>query len=77
MSRKSNQQLIKEFRDLLTHGFFIEDTEGEPHVHGDQYQAGLLATKAWRSDLWVLFNQIKDRLDPLSVELRERNEKQD
>lgn len=72
MARPSNQELAKQFRELLTKGFYIEDEEGEPHLSGDQHERGLRATKAWRNDLWRAFRAIEDRLDPLAELAREK-----
>lgn len=61
MTRKTNQELAAEFRNLLTHG--AKDML-DAHV--------LELTKPWRAELWRAFNEIEDRLDPLRVEARNK-----
>lgn len=70
--RPSNQEICAGFRELITHGFYIEDEEGEPHTSGDQHERGLRATKAWRNDLWRAFREIEDRLCPMEAMRREK-----
>lgn len=72
MTRPTNRELCAAFRALLTHGFYIEDMEGEPHTQGEQHSRGLLATKAWRSDLWRAFRELERRLDPIGEMERDK-----
>lgn len=72
MTRPSNQELVKQFRELLTKGVYFTDDEGEIHTAGDQYDAGMAATKPWRNELWRAFRAIEDRLDPLAELAREK-----
>lgn len=75
MSRPTNQELVKQFRELLTKGVYFTDDEGEIHTAGDQYDAGMAATKPWRNELWKAFRELEDRLDPIGAMDRERNKK--
>jgi hypothetical protein len=75
MTRPSNQELAKRFRELLTKGVYFTDDEGEIHTAGDQYDAGMAATKPWRNELWRAFREIEDRLDPIGAMDRERKSK--
>ncbi len=77
MTRPSNQELAKQFRELLTKGVYFTDDEGEIHTAGDQYDAGMAATKPWRNELWRAFRELEDRLDPLAELARTKaNDKQ-
>lgn len=69
MARLTNQQLAANFRELLTHGFFVNDVDGVPSTKSHT----LAATKNWRNELWKAFHEIEDRLDPLGA--MERNRK--
>lgn len=62
MTRKSNRQLVVEFRALLTDGARERFDDAE-----------LELTRAYRADLWRAFNAIEERLDPLLAVIRERN----
>lgn len=72
ITRPSNQELVKQFRELLTAGVYFTDDEGEIHTAGDQYDAGMAATKPWRNDLWRKFRELEDRLDPLAALARDK-----
>lgn len=72
MTRPSNQALVKQFRELLTKGVYFTDDEVEIHTAGEQYDAGMAATKPWRNELWRTFRAIEDRLDPLAELAREK-----
>jgi hypothetical protein len=62
MAEKSNKELVIEFFDLMTNGFFIsgdlvDDAE-------KQTSEVLQMTKTWRRELWRKFFEIEDRLCP-------------
>lgn len=56
----------------MTAGVYFTDDEGEIHTAGDQYDAGMAATKPWRNELWKAFRELEDRLDPIGAMDRER-----
>lgn len=61
MGRPTNQELCKDFRDLLTHT-----------ARKDLDEETLLVTKRWRNKLWKAFDELEDRLLPLKVIDKER-----
>jgi len=65
LTRPTNQDLCREFRTLLTEGFYVVDTVGEIHTQGAAIADETLAvTKPWRGDLWKAFRELEDRLCP-------------
>lgn len=62
MAEKGNKELVIEFFDLMTNGFFISGdlvTDAER-----QTSEALQMTKQWRRELWKKFFEIEDRLCP-------------
>lgn len=62
MAEKSNQQLVIEFFDLMTNGFFIAGDLVKDHER--QTSEALQMTKQWRQQLWKKFYELEDRLCP-------------
>lgn len=62
MAEKSNKQLVIEFFDLMTNGFFISGDLVEDDAR--QTSEALQMTKQWRQQLWKKFYEIEDRLCP-------------
>lgn len=62
MAEKSNKQVVEEFFDLMTNGFFISgDAVIDPER---QTSEALQMTKQWRQQLWKQFYAIEERLCP-------------
>lgn len=62
MAEKGNKELVIEFFDLMTNGFFIDGdlvTDAER-----QTSEALQMTKQWRRELWRKFYEIEERLCP-------------
>jgi len=62
--RPTNEELCKEYRELLSHGFYVETKDGEPILDGNWREELAGFTKAWRNDLWKKFRELEDRLCP-------------
>lgn len=75
LKRPTNQELATEFRALLTGGatdaFQLAITNQTTNINVE-YEELLSLTKPWRNELWKLFAEIEERLDPLGVETRRR-----
>lgn len=65
MARPTNQQLVEEFKSLLTEGFYTVNSDGEV-LDGRHAQdpGGLRATKLWRGELWKALARLEKRLCP-------------
>lgn len=60
---RPNREIVKEFRTLLTAGFYVVTPFGE--IMSDKLKAEhLTATKPWRNELWKAFGELERRLCP-------------
>ncbi|UTU07880.1 hypothetical protein CcrC1_gp194 [Caulobacter phage C1] len=59
----TDDHLRREFKKLLTQGFYVVDEDGVIQ-EGEALDAALLSTKPWRGDLWKAFRLLEDRLWP-------------
>lgn len=66
-----NRILCAAFRDTLTKGFFA--VESDEVLTGEEAEKYLVATKAWRNELWKQFRELEDRLCPVQAHARKRN----
>lgn len=66
MSRPSNADLCVGFRDLLTDGFYVVNSDGQvfDSVVDPERERGLQETKRWRGEVWKAFRELEDRLCP-------------
>ena len=75
LKRPTNQELAAEMRALLTGGatdaFQLAITNQTTNINVE-YEELLALTKPWRNELWKLFGEIEERLDPLGTETRRR-----
>ena len=64
MTTKSNRDLCENFARLLTDGFYADNS-----IDPDE---ALRLTKSWRSEVWVAFREIRDRLLPVDADMRKK-----
>lgn len=79
MARPTNQELAERFRNLLTNGASgsfdsVAKQLSLRHISGVDTELLLELTKPWRGEMWKLFSEIEDRLDPLRVERRNKRD---
>lgn len=62
-----SERMTDEFRDLMTHGFYITDPDTGEVLEGEELERILKMTKAWRGDLWRAFGPIETAVNPLKA----------